>query len=74
MTCRVTTKVRPSWYTVVGVYTENWQKFCDHVSAVDAQQAEKLVRNNPGIDDDLLIVGVFEGKLTAVDQGAIADA
>ena len=71
---RVTTKVHPSWYTVVGVYTENWQKFCDHVSAVDAPQAEKFVRNNPAIDEDLLIVGVFEGKLTAVDQGAIASA
>ena len=73
MTRRVTTRVRPLWYTVVGVYTENWQKFCDHVWAVDAQQADRLVRSNPGIEDDLLIVGVFEGKLRAVDQGAIAD-
>lgn len=74
MTCRVTTKTRPSWYTVVGVYTENWQKFCDHVLAIDVQQAETSVRNNPGIGDELLIVAVFEGKLVALDQGATASA
>lgn len=67
------TKVGRSWYTVVGVYTENLQKFCDHVSAVSAKQAEKIVRNNPSIDDDLLVVAVFKGKLMAVDQGDKAD-
>ncbi len=73
MTCQERTKIHRSWYTVVGVYTGNSQKFCDHVLAVDAQQAENLVRNDPRIDDTLLIVAVFEGTLTAVDQAAIAD-
>lgn len=62
-----------SWYTVVGVYTDNWQKFCDHALAVDPQQAEDLIRNNPEYADDLAIVAVFEGKLTVVDQQAFAD-
>ena len=73
MTRRERTKAHRLWYTVVGVYTDNSQKFCDHVLAIDAQQAENLVRNNPRIEDNLLIVAVFEGKLTAVDKGAIAE-
>lgn len=56
------------WYTVVGVYTENWQKFCEHALGSDARDAEETIRRNPRIDADLVIVAVFEGRLMAVDQ------
>ena len=70
----VRAKATRSWYTVVGVYTDNWRKFCQHVLALNAQNARNLVRNNKNSDDDLVIVAVFEGKHTAVDQGEIANA
>jgi hypothetical protein len=65
-------KTNRRWYTIVGVYTDNWQKYCDHVFAVDARNAEDITRNSPQLDDDLVIVAVFEGKLKAMDTSAFA--
>lgn len=72
MTPRSKPSARRSWYTIVGVYTDNWQKFCHHVLAVDAQQAESLTVINPEFDNDLVIVAVFKGKLMAIDQEQFA--
>ena len=68
----VSAKTHRRWFTVVGVYTDNWQKFCDHVFAVDERHAEEMTRNNPQIDDDLVVVAVFEGKLRAMDRPELA--
>ena len=72
MTRQETARDQLSSYTIVGVYVDNGQKFCDHVLAIDAQEAEDSFRNSPMVDDSLLIVAVFEGELTPADQRAIA--
>jgi hypothetical protein len=63
--------MKQTWYTVVGVYTENWQKFCEHVLATSPREAESIIYSDPKIDDDLVVAAVFEGRLNAVDEWEI---
>jgi hypothetical protein len=51
-------------YTVVAVYPDNMQRFCEWVEADDPQDAEEMIEEKY----DVWVAGIFEGKLTPVDK------
>lgn len=53
-------------FTVVGTYIDNGQRYCDDFEAPDAATAEKMAQALANREEgcDLLIAGVFPGKLT----------
>ena len=53
-------------YTVVGLYTENGQRYAESVEAANPAEAEKAVLHQA--EEELVIAGVFEGELQTVDQ------
>lgn len=55
-------------YTVVGVYTDNNQRYCDTFEALSADEAESLAQSasvERG-DGEILVAGVFYGRLEPV--------
>ena len=53
------------WYTVVGFWQDNDQRYCEHVLADTPQAAEDLcLEHEPG----LAVCAVFAGKLKALDD------
>ena len=51
-------------YTVVGIYTDTFQRFCDEVKAESPEDAERYFTDLQG--SELLVAGVFEGSIEAV--------
>ncbi len=51
-------------FTVVGLYADTLQRFCDHVEAEDAAAAERWCEEQY---DDLVVCGVFAGHQIALD-------
>lgn len=59
-------------FTVVGVYADNSQPYCDHVEAVSPEQAAKSALAW-SVEGDLRILCVFEGKHMDVVKASDAD-
>lgn len=60
-------------YTVVGVYGDNgwhddWSRAAFHVEAESPEQAEQIANDDQHGDGELIVAGVFEGELMAVDR------
>jgi len=56
-------------YTVVGVYLDSdpiYQRYADVFDADTPEEAEELAYSTASLD--LVVAGVFEGELTAVDK------
>jgi hypothetical protein len=51
-------------YTVVGIYPDTDQRYCDVVDAATPDSAENKVRAR---FPEMLIAAVFEGSITPVD-------
>jgi hypothetical protein len=57
-------------YTVVGVYEDSdpiYQRYADTFEADSPEEAE--TKALIATDDALIVAGVFEGEITAVDSG-----
>lgn len=51
-----------SYFTVVGLYEETGERFCDYIAAEDAAGAEVIAET---LHPSVTIAGVFAGKLEA---------
>ena len=55
-------------FTVVGLYPESHQRFCDHVEAENAEAAEEQVHAERSADDSMVCVcGVIAGHHVCLD-------
>lgn len=60
-------------FTVVGVYPETGQRYAEYVEAKDAAEAERKIVRRVECESsyELLVAGVFEGSLTALDEDPV---
>jgi hypothetical protein len=60
--------IREEWWTVVGFWHENWERWADHYNCLTPQMAEELALQDAkerGLH--LAVVAVFEGRLQPAD-------